>query len=93
VHRPTTTLTGVAFSPDGKTLATGSYDRIVKLWNIATQQEVATLRAYTILHTAVSSESGIPIWFPAEANSTEAGDRISGGHSYCGCQMSANRPL
>ena len=36
-------VTGVAFSPDGKTLATGSYDRKVKLWNIATQQEVATL--------------------------------------------------
>ena len=43
MHRPTTTLTGVAFSPDGKTLATGSYDRKVKLWNIATEQEVATL--------------------------------------------------
>ena len=43
MHRPTTTLSGVAFSPDGKTLATGSYDRNVKLWNIAAQQEVATL--------------------------------------------------
>ena len=43
MHRPTTTLTGVAFSPDGKTLATGSSDRKVKLWNIATEQEVATL--------------------------------------------------
>ena len=43
MHRPTTTLTGVAFSPDGKTVATGGYERKVKLWNIATQQEVATL--------------------------------------------------
>ena len=43
MHRPTTTLTGVAFSPDGKTLATGGFDRKVKLWNIATEQELATL--------------------------------------------------
>ena len=52
MHRPTTTLPGVAFSPDGKTLATGSYDRKVKLWNIATQQEVATLE--TLPGTCIS---------------------------------------
>ena len=33
---------GVAFSPDGKTLATASHDRKVKLWNVATHQELAT---------------------------------------------------
>jgi len=36
------TLVAVAFSPDGKTLATASHDRKVKLWNLATQQELAT---------------------------------------------------
>jgi WD40 repeat protein len=30
----------VAFSPDGKTLATSGKDRAVKLWRAATEQEV-----------------------------------------------------
>ena len=40
-HQPDATLTGppapvtsVAFSPDGKTLATGSADDTVRLWNV-----------------------------------------------------------
>jgi WD40 repeat protein/serine/threonine protein kinase len=36
-------LTHVTFSPDGRTLATGAYDRRIKLWNLATSQEVATI--------------------------------------------------
>ena len=34
----------VAYSPDGKTLATASEDGTVKLWNVLTQREMVTLR-------------------------------------------------
>ena len=34
----------VAFSPDGTTLASGSDDDTVKLWNISSRQQLATLK-------------------------------------------------
>jgi WD40 repeat protein len=30
----------IAFSPDGKTLASGSWDHSVKLWDVATGKEI-----------------------------------------------------
>ena len=37
-------VNAIAFSPDGKTIATGSSDKTVKLWNVASYQEMVTLR-------------------------------------------------
>jgi WD40 repeat protein len=37
-------VTSVAFSPDGKTLATSSKDNDIKLWDVATGRETASFR-------------------------------------------------
>ena len=37
----------VAFSPDGKTLASGSWDNTIKLWNVETGELVRTLTGHT----------------------------------------------
>ena len=36
----------VAFSPDGRTLATGSDDKTARLWEVASGKEIATLRGH-----------------------------------------------
>ena len=40
-------VSSVAFAPDGKTLATGSWDQTVKVWDITTGKELATLKGHS----------------------------------------------
>src|SRR5947207_5989506 len=43
----TSSVASVAFSPDGKTLASGSLDTTIKLWDMTTGKERATLKGHT----------------------------------------------
>lgn len=43
----TSLVTSVVYSPDGKTLASSSYDGTIKIWDISTGKPIKTLTGHT----------------------------------------------
>ena len=87
-HR--SSVSSVSFSPDGTTLASGSYDNTVKLWDVATKQNIATLVGHTDSVTSVSfSPDGTLIASGSDDSTVKLWDVATGtniatlrGHTY-----------
>lgn len=54
----TDVVTSVAFSPDGNTLASGSYDKTVRLWNVADHSQIGSLGHTDNVYSVAFSPNG-----------------------------------
>jgi len=54
INHPETTINGIAFSPDGQTLASTGADKLIKLWNLQTSSEVTTLSGHKLAVKALA---------------------------------------
>lgn len=52
-------IISLAFSPDGKQLASGSFDKSVKVWNVDTGKELFTLKHNQYVYAVVFNSEGL----------------------------------
>jgi WD40 repeat protein len=62
-------MASVAFSPGGRTLAAGTVNGEIKLWNVVTRREMLTLKGHTTIVGAVgfSPDGGLLVSAGGEA--------------------------
>ena len=81
IFRHAARVSGVAFSPDGKTIVTGSYDRTVTQWNAETGRAIGVPMRHRepVLSLAISPNGKtIATGCGPRAGSTSCGLRSSG---------------
>src|SRR6476661_8160765 len=53
LHGHSSSVTSVVITPDGQTLASGSKDKTIKLWNLSTKEEIYTITGHSDIITSV----------------------------------------
>ena len=83
----TSSVNSISFSPDGKTLASGSFDETIRLWDVATRKVIRTLKGHTdpVRSVAFSPDgstiaSGSGIWRGDGDNTIRLWDTETGNH-------------
>jgi WD40 repeat protein len=68
-------VTSLAFSNDSRLLATGSYDSIIKLWDVATMSELITLQNNPIPVRAIAFSPDVTLLASAGGDRKRDSDR------------------
>ncbi len=82
-HGHTNLVTGVAWSPDGKRIASASQDETVQVWDATTGGHVLTYRGHTSIVTAVAwSPDGVHIASASQDGAVQLWNATSGAYMF-----------